>query len=384
MKILFVSNYFNHHQRPFCEEIHKRQGIDFAFISTGVMRDERKKLGYTQNDIPEYVFTAYGDEKKQKIARDMINAADVVIAGSAPEEMLSERLSFGKLVLRYSERPFKKKISLARRLYHLLRFHRRDMGDQNVYLLCAGAYAAKDFAGMGLYKNRMYKWGYFPQVKEYDPDTLLDQKKRNTILWCGRFIDWKHPDDAVEVARKLRDSGYDFNLNMIGSGVMEAELRQLVEDYDLGDCVHFLGSMPPEQVRVYMEEAGIYLLTSDRQEGWGAVLNEAMNSGCAVVASHEVGSVTYLLKHRQNGLIYKSGSVDDLYEKTGFLLETADFQRCLSENAYRTIANVWNANKAADNLLQLIEHIQNGGNHPWFEDGPCSRADIMREDWFID
>ena len=33
-----------------------------------------------------------------------------------------------------------------------------------------------------------------------------------------------------------------------------------------------------------MEQADIYLFTSDRNEGWGAVANEAMNSACAMVA----------------------------------------------------------------------------------------------------
>jgi hypothetical protein len=37
--------------------------------------------------------------------------------------------------------------------------------------------------------------------------------------------------------------------------------------------------MPPEEVRVHMEQSNIYLFTSDFGEGWGAVLNEAMNSG---------------------------------------------------------------------------------------------------------
>ena len=53
-----------------------------------------------------------------------------------------------------------------------------------------------------------------------------------------------------------------------------------------------------------MERADIYLATSDRQEGWGAVINEAMNSGCAVVADHMMGAVPYLISHEENGMIY--------------------------------------------------------------------------------
>lgn len=51
--------------------------------------------------------------------------------------------------------------------------------------------------------------------------------------------------------------------------------------------------MKASEVRSYMEKADIYLFTSDFNEGWGAVLNESMNSGCAVVASHAIGSVPF-------------------------------------------------------------------------------------------
>ena len=373
MKIVLVSNYFNHHQKPFCEELYKRAGVEFSFIATGVMRQERKKLGYAQNDIPEYVLDAHEDTEKQQRARRMINAADVVIAGAAPEELLSERLRAGKLIFRYTERPFKKEISPARRAYHAVRFRCRDRGDRNVYLLCAGAYAAEDFASMGMYRGHMFRWGYFPEVREYDPEHLLEDKKQNTILWCGRFLDWKHPDDAIEVARKLRDNGYVFHLNMIGTGTMEAELKQLVEDYDLAGCVHFLGSMPPDRVRFYMEEAGIFLLTSDRQEGWGAVLNEAMNSACAVAAGDCVGAASFLIKDGVNGLVYPSTDTDTLYDRVRALLRDPAEQKRLGYSAYQTILSLWNHKTAAERLLELSNRLLAGETDlRLFPDGPGS------------
>ena len=66
-----------------------------------------------------------------------------------------------------------------------------------------------------------------------------------------------------------------------------------------------------------MEKTGIFLFTSDRQEGWGAVLNEAMNSGCAVVASHLIGAVPFLKKKKKNGLVYSSGDRKTLFVPKG-------------------------------------------------------------------
>jgi len=377
MKVVFVSNYFNHHQKPFCEEMWQRLGADFAFISTSVMREERKKLGYTQDEFPCYVHLAYGDRQNQQKAIALINDADVVIAGSAPNEFLKNRIKAGKIILRYSERPFKTQISFLRKVYHAIRLRLNDFGNKSIYMLCASAYAAKDYASLGMYKNRAYKWGYFPEVKEYDIDILMTQKKRNTIMWCGRFLDWKHPDDAVKIAYRLKEAGYDFQLNFVGTGDMEEKLHELAEYYNLNDYVHFWGSMSPEQVRLHMEEAGIYLFTSDKREGWGAVLNEAMNSGCAVVASHVIGSVPFMVQDGTNGLIYPSGNTDALYEKVRYLLDNREEQERLGRAAYQTVISEWNAKTAADRLMQFMAKLLINEKYlDLFPKGPCSRAKI--------
>lgn len=376
MKIVFVSNYFNHHQKPFCEEMYKIIGENFSFVSTSVMREERKSLGYIQGDYPPYVHLAYVDDQRRNSAIKLINDADAVIIGSAPNNMIKERIKAKKLIFRYSERPFKRKISLARKVYHAVRFHANDFGSKKIYMLCSSAYASEDYASIGMYKNRMYKWGYFPETKQLNLDMLFLNKKKNTILWCGRFLDWKHPDDAIQVARKLKERGYDFHLNMIGIGSMEEYLKQLVDDYKLDDVVHFLGAMPPDQVRIYMEESGIYLFTSDRQEGWGAVLNEAMNSGCAVVASDATGSAPFLIDDGENGMIYQSENVDMLFEKVKYLLDQQEKQEEYGRAAYQTIADEWNANIAAKRLMDLIKYVLGiGEDSILYEYGPCAKVD---------
>ena len=111
--------------------------------------------------------------------------------------------------------------------------------------------------------------------------------------------------------------------------------------------------------------------------------NESMNSGCAVVASDAIGSVPYLVKDRENGLVYHSGSVDELLEKVIWLLDRPEEQRRLGENACRTITELWNAQVAAERFIQLAQAILDGDPSPeLFQEGPCSRAEVIREDWY--
>lgn len=196
-------------------------------------------------------------------------------------------------------------------------------------------------------------------------------------------MDWKHPDDAIKVAKLLKDSGYDFHLDMVGTGEMENTLKSMADSMNLNDYVTFTGPVQSDKVRGFMERAGIFLFTSDRQEGWGAVLNESMNSGCAVVASHAIGSVPFLMKNKANGLIYPSGKIEKMFEKVKYLLDNTDEQKRMGEAAYKTIVEEWNAEIAATRIIELSHKILNGEEYPdLYESGPCSKAEIVDDEWF--
>ena len=354
-------------------------GHQYAFIATKQMDLERRAVGWT-----EYPQTDYVCLPDQDNVPETLDLADVILAGSAPENLLQRSINTGKLIFRYSERPLKNGLEPAKFIPRFLRWHWRNPPGKPIYMLCASAFTAGDYRKFGLFRDRCYKWGYFPETRLYpDLDKLFANKSTLTIVWCGRFLDWKHPDDALEVARHLKADGVRFALKLIGTGPLEDALRQRVQADELQDCVELLGAMSPEKVRDAMEQAGIFLFTSDRKEGWGAVLNEAMNSGCAVAASDAVGSVPYLVKDGKNGLVYHSGDVNELYEKVKWLLEHPEQQRLLGEAAYRTIADLWNAEVAAKRFMQLSQAILDGDPSPsLFEEGPCSRAEIIREDWY--
>ena len=175
-------------------------------------------------------------------------------------------------------------------------------------------YTATDYAKTHTFINKGFKWGYFPETKHYQLKQLFTHKNPKKILWVGRFLDWKHPDDAIRVAKCLKDTAYDFQMDIVGTGAMEEQLKEMTRSMSLADCVTFLGPIPSDEVRGVMENAGIFLFTSDRNEGWGAVLNEAMNSGCAVVASDAIGAVPFLIKSSENGMVYQSGDINALFE----------------------------------------------------------------------
>lgn len=380
MNIVFLSNCYNHHQAAISEKLYQLTDSNYFFIETQEMTEERKRMGWGNDGRPDFVKRSY--ELCKREFQNIIDYADLIIIGSAPSRLIKKYLVSKRLVFRYSERVLKRGDSWFEVFARKVLYRLRNYGSKNIYLLCASAYAAADYAKLNLYKDKTYKWGYFPEVKKYENiGEVIKAKKKASILWVARLIEWKHPEDSIKVAKRLKQAGYSFELNIIGNGILENDLESMIASEGLENCVHMLGAMSPDQVRTYMEQSEIFLFTSDRNEGWGAVLNESMNSGCAVVASHAIGSVPFLIKDNENGLIYKDGNIDDLYEKVKLLLNDNDYRQSLGTNAYETMTTEWNAETAADRLLRLIKDVQNEGECRAFYEGPCSKAEIVKDDW---
>lgn len=383
MEIVFLSNFFNYHQKALSEALFKQTNGNYIFVATEEMSSDRKEMGWGKDEQPSYVidYTNPIGHLVEQIEHKILEA-DVVIIGSAPYSMVKNRLKHKKLVFFYSERPLKRKPKFHS-MVHLAISNWVNWGRyKNAYLLSASAYSYPDYRKLLSFNNRAYKWGYFPETIIYnDILSIIDLKEGNSrllgqgvsILWVARLIDWKHPEMPILLAERLKKGGIRFDLKMIGLGPEEPLLRRMIVDKSLDKNVHLLGAMTAQDVRNHMEESDIFIFTSDRNEGWGAVLNESMNSACAVVASNAIGSVPFLIENYKNGLIYKDMDINDLYDKTLWLINNPKERRQIQLNAYKTIVEMWNADYAAKCLIKLSNCILNATSLK-IDNGPCSKA----------
>ncbi|MBP5198994.1 MAG: glycosyltransferase family 4 protein [Lachnospiraceae bacterium] len=379
MKLVFVSNYLNHHQIPMSNALFNALAGSYAFIQTEKMEEERVKLGWDDNLDYPYLVKYYEQPDKCK---QLIAEADWVIFGGVEDESyIADRIAEGKKVFRYSERLYKEgqwKFVSPRGLKKKFHDHTRHFA-KPVYLLCSGAYVPSDFHLVRAYRKKMYKWGYFPETKHYDVDNLIDNKKGNAegtiqILWASRFIDWKHPETALSVAYHLKSKNVRFRMIMTGTGELLEETKKRAAKEGLSEYIEFTGALPPSQVRRLMERSDIFIHTADRKEGWGAVLNEAMNSGCVCFSDVAVGAAPYLIEDGVNGVLYRRENMEDLYEKLDKVVASRPLRSRLGKAAYRTITDKWNAEYAAKQFVRLMS-----GDMTFAPDGPCSKAEVISE-----
>lgn len=381
MKVTFYSNFLTHHQVPFCLDMQKRLGDDFKFVSTVKIFQWRLDMGFKDLDKEyDFVVRAYENEEEYQKAKDLALESDIVIIGSTTDDCIVERLKQDKITFRYRARififldGFFKTIFNKEKMQLFYERHIKYRKNKNLYLLCANAYGANDFNFFSLYKNKIYKWGYFLETNKYDIDKLLDQKAENEkteMIWVARFIKWKHPEIVIKLAKNLKKQNYNFKIKMLGTGILENQIKEKIKKENLEDVIEVVGQVPSDKVKDYMEQANIFIGTSGSQEGWGAVINESMNAGCTVIANQRMGAVPFLIKHNENGLMYNS--YKELENNVKKVINNKELQRRLGKNAYKYITEKWTSKVASDNLINLFETITQGKEFN-VEDGPASKA----------
>lgn len=381
MKVTFYSNFLTHHQVPFCLEMQKKLGDDFKFVSTMKIFQWRLDMGFKDLDKEyDFVVRAYENTQSYNKAKELAIKSDIVIIGSTTDELIEERLKQDRITFRYRARififldGFIKTILNKQKMQLFYNRHIKYRKNENLYMLCANAYGANDFNLFKLYKGKIYKWGYFLETYKYDIDMLLDKKAKNDkveIIWVARFINWKHPEIVIKLAKNLKKQNYNFKIKMLGTGILEEKVKMKVKKENLEDVVEIVGQVPSNQVRYYMENANIFIGTSDSREGWGAVINESMNAGCTIIANQKMGSVPFLIKHNENGLMYNT--YKQLENNVKKVIKDKKLQRKLGKNAYKFITEKWTSSVATDNLLQLFKSILEG-KETKIEDGPASKA----------
>lgn len=388
MKLVLFSNYLNHHQVLVADEFYRLLGDDFRFVATLSVNENELKGGADYSSRPYCILAAENDEART-MAFSLAREADTCVFGACSQEFAVERakqnpegLSFemGERWLKHGLLTIGSPV-FRQWVLNYIRYFRK----ANFYKLCCSSFTASDDVKLGAYVGKHYKWGYFTRVEKNFVETCsqdVSTKGKVHILWCARFILWKHPELVIQLAVKLKADGYDFVIDMYGDEGNLAlhdkpfpriKLEKLIAKLDLKDCVNLKGSRPNAEILKAMQEGDIFLFTSDRLEGWGAVANESIANGCVLVASDEIGSTGYLIEDKVTGLKFKSCNLDSLYEQVKFLLDNPSEMKRISSNGKQHMAELWNPENAAKSLLRLIDDLQDSGETSILN-GPCSKA----------
>lgn len=386
LSISFFSNFFNAHQLPVARELDANSGVDYAFVA---MRQIDGLEGRAcLNDIYPYVVKQYLGAAEADEAMAHAVGDDIVVFGdmAGDESYVRARAKTGKPFFRYSERLLKRGDWWAhvppKRYRTYDRFTRYN--DRPMYVLCASGYTSRDLDKFGFPVERCLKWGYFPQVDASPVEARRSLPRDLALSSAQRLIPWKRVDLQVRMAKELKDRNVPFRLTIAGGGEEELSLKELARELCVDDRVTFVGALSSEDTLALMRSSDVFLATSNRKEGWGATVNEAMAAGCLVVASNQIGSAPFLIKPGVDGLIFRSESAEDLADTIAALMGDLNTLGDIARSGTEKVRERWSAKVAAERLVKASMQLLADGNLTPFEDGPLSIASIIDEDWYLE
>jgi glycosyltransferase involved in cell wall biosynthesis len=313
MQVLFLTNQASYHQMHFARAMAAELGeANFRIVFQKPTSAARAEMGW-KDDYTEPTILRFW-QSAAEVTR-WIDQADVVIQGRFPIKYLKKRINSGKLTFACQERLWKKRPTLGRKLSRLGHFYKNyiSVNKPNYHFLAIGGFAAQDLNQLGFFKGRSWQFGYFIDAPEYQP---RPQRESVELLWCARLSEVKQPSMALDILAGLQQRGIKTKLTMIGDGVLRGSLETEIEARGLGASVRLTGWQTQQQVRTYMGQADLFLMTSHHGEGWGLVVNEALSFGCGVVANQELGSAICLIEQGVSGVLYSeqnlNSKLDDL------------------------------------------------------------------------
>jgi glycogen(starch) synthase len=137
--------------------------------------------------------------------------------------------------------------------------------------------------------------------------------KANEFLYVGRLLEYKGIEDLIQALDRLRQSGRQIRLNIVGQGAdyYELYLRKLVQSKRLEAWVKLHGWIPSSEVRRWMGRAACLVVPSQR-EAYGLVVLEGMAIGIPIIASKAGGLAE--LAAPDCALSFEAGNVTQLSE----------------------------------------------------------------------
>ena len=383
-KIIYVGGALDHTVLPVVLNLYKKYKNDFLFIASKPTPLSRKELGYGSfNNSYDFVFNGYGGKGNKRAARNIIFNADVVLYGSVADRyLIRKRLFSEKVSISITERIYKEPPTFLRILRRFIGtvLHYKFFPKKNKYALCIGGYAPNDFDCANLYEGKRFKWAYFTDFSKLSFEELESQKKHDKIhiSWIGRFIDVKQPHMVIALANYLTSCNIPFEIKMVGYGPLIDSCKKIIEEEGQQKKVVITGALSLEEKEKVLNSTNIFIFTSTREEGWGAVVNEALGSGCLVIASKESGAPSQLIKDKVNGFLFNCTSQLELNEIVLSAIKNYNKLKSVRRNGYDLVHHLWNANVASERLIKMIDLFLEEKSPSFFDDGPCSEAVVIK------
>lgn len=203
--------------------------------------------------------------------------------------------------------------------------------------------------------DRWYEEGRLLERSEEKPDAVK-------FLFVGRLVYYKGCRTMIEAFVQAAKGNSRIQLDIVGTGSLEPELKKQTEELGLTDRIYFHADVSDDELIQYFKECDVFVLPSlQRSEAFGLVQIEAMAFGKPVINTKLPSGVPYVSLHGETGLTVEPGNAAELAEAMQYLAEHP-VERCrIGERARARMEEQFRMDKMLKRVLQLYEEFVERG-----------------------
>lgn len=318
MRLLFFQNCVSPHQIPYIKELVLSPKIEELFlIVPRYDYNERKDMGWDNRLLISNTTIKLVYLPKKDIIKELLNKDDIycffsgIRADKDVFEWFKESLNYP--VKRYiiTEPPF----TFNKPLWmHYIRFF---LQDYKFVKYIHGVFAIGEDA-VKYYKSISNQWKVFPFQYVTAPRERTQKTPEGNLklLFVGNLCKRKNVKIVIEALKGLNNLVF----TIVGNGEDKTNLEKLAQEYKIP--VSFLGTKNMKEIPSIMQENDVLILPS-LHDGWGAVVNEAMDLGLYVIVSNRCGARTMINKGI-TGEVFISNNIKSLRDSITHCLEIKD------------------------------------------------------------
>ena len=337
MRIIFWHNCLSPHQLPYIIRLMDDKRVDeVVFVAPVAFDEERKKMGWSVDvkSVEKYkvqlIVNPSHVETINLLEKQQANSWHVfcgIRADAFVFKVLKMSLKYQLHRAMVTELPntydFVHNIQNAKPLcLHRIRFFLQDRkyAKKIEKVFAMGNEAVKYFKSVN--KGwQVVPFCYCTEEKNIEYPNVNGFAK---FVFAGSLSSWKNPAFPLKCINEIKKQlGKCSLITYIGDGTLRANLEKYVINHGLENQCSFLGMQPQPKVPFIMNNADVLILPS-LYDGWGAVVNEALQVGCFVICSDACGASNLLLANNNLGLVFKHNSEKDLYRCMSYCVDHID------------------------------------------------------------
>ena len=187
-----------------------------------------------------------------------------------------------------------------------------------------------------------------------------EPSRTRRVLFVGRLVERKGVEYLVRATKEL-DLPFPVQLDIVGAGPEEENLRSLAAQLGLADRVNLAGRVSSQELKEYYAACDCFVLPAiidsrGDTEGLGVVLIEAMSYRKPVVAS-ALGGIVDIVHHEKTGLAVPEKDPKALAGAISRLLNDQELSRRLAEDGYNYIQHYFDWKRITAQWLALYREL---------------------------